>query len=84
MESSRSAVLRRIQRLCPGSVGDVLRATTYLGWRGERHTCHLRVISNLAQHPHFTNEESEAQKGELTYLQSRSEFVVERARLLVS
>lgn len=49
---------------------------------GEWNTCHIFVISNLAQHPGFTNEESEAQKGEVSSLHSK--LVLELARLLVS
>lgn len=45
---------------------------------------HLFAIYNLVQHFHFTNEESEAQREEVTHLQSYSKLVVELARLLVS
>ena len=35
---------------------------------GVWYTCPVLAFSHLVQHPHFTNEESEAQKEEVTYL----------------
>lgn len=70
--SSGKTVLRRILRLCLGSARIVLRSTSDAcheaqTWRGAAHVLH-RSLAKLAQHPYFTNEESEAQQEEVTYL----------------
>ena len=41
---------------------------------GVWYTCPVLAFSDLVQHPHFTNEESEAQKEEATYLSTLSFF----------
>ena len=52
---------------------------------GVWYTCPVLAFSDLVQHPHFTNEESEAQKEEATYLSIVTQQITYRlARLLAS